>query len=278
MKKDIEWLKQWIEEYESEVIKVIERRKYEPDGFITTLSRGKQSAITRIKKKIDRLDEPEVLSQEWIDDKTFVVTDSDGDDYAVVGHASLQNLIIPKQEITEEQVINWLDKNDFYDHITAETVLERAVDEGELSYYGTKYSVIKTPTIPKYVAEWIEEANDRKLTLYGAICDCPREVDYWLIDGDCSNQGTFARAWLDGYTVEREPLYYALVKGHELVTDAGDLTSKYWNFNTSNGDVFPSNRLSEDGKFLIEMSKSEWNELGINDSNADFVKVEEIEE
>ena len=46
-------------------------------------------------------------------------------------------------DITEEQVMEWLDNNDFYDHVTAETVLANAVDKGELSYYGTKYSVVK---------------------------------------------------------------------------------------------------------------------------------------
>src|SRR5699024_2123959 len=71
VKKDIEWLSQWIEEYENEGIKVIEKRKDEKDevdGFITTLSRGKQSAIKRIKQKINQLDEPEVLSIDWIDE------------------------------------------------------------------------------------------------------------------------------------------------------------------------------------------------------------------
>ena len=78
-----------------------------------------------------------------------------------------------------------------------------------------------------------------------------------------------------GYEVE-EPLYHALVKGHELMVDDDTLTSKYWNFDTFNGDLFPSNRFTESGRFLIEMSQSEWNKIGINSSNADFVKVEEV--
>lgn len=70
----------------------------------------------------------------------------------------------------------------------------------------------EVPVIPQFVADWIEEAKDRKLTLYGAIHECPREVDYWLVDGDSSNQETFARAWLDGYGVEKDPKYYVLDK------------------------------------------------------------------
>lgn len=76
------------------------------------------------------------------------------------------------------------------------------------------------------------------------------------------------------YKVE-EPLYYALVKGHELITDKGDWTFKYWKFDTSNGGVFPSHRFTQHGNFLIEMSKKDWGKLGINDSNADFVRVDD---
>lgn len=46
----------------------------------------------------------EVLSQEWIDYNKFVVTDEDGDDYAVVGHATLRNLLVPKQEELESKI------------------------------------------------------------------------------------------------------------------------------------------------------------------------------
>ena len=81
--------------------------------------------------------------------------------------------------------------------------------------------------------------------------------------------------WLDGHEVKEEQVYYALVKGHELVTDEGDIACKYWNLRVPTGDVLPSNRYSRRGEFLVKMSKSEWNKLGINDSNADFVKVSE---
>ena len=225
--------------------------------------------------------EPEVLSKEWIDGKTFVVTDSDGNDYAVVAHSSLQSLIIPKQEITEEQVMNWLDKNDFYDHITAETVLERAVDKGELSYYGTKYSVIETPTIPKYVAEFLELVrSDVSLMLILEVASTRRERSKWEKEYDwiSENSETFARAWLSGYEVEEEPLYYALIKGHELVNDEGEWSIKYWNLWMSEGCVFPSDQFTDFNDFSTTMSKSEWSKWGINDSNADFIKVKEVEE
>ena len=77
------------------------------------------------------------------------------------------------------------------------------------------------------------------------------------------------------YEVEGEQKYYALIKGHELIADKGDWTFKYWKTDTSDGRVFPSHRLINHGDFLIEMSKEDWNVYGINDSNADFVRVKQ---
>lgn len=66
------------------------------------------------------------------------------------------------------------------------------------------------PVVPKFVAEWIEYAKKKgdslvisfkPWNLYGIEYS---KVDRWIED----NQETFARAWLDGYEVEKEPLYY----------------------------------------------------------------------
>lgn len=73
-----------------------------------------------------------------------------------------------------------------------------------------------------------------------------------------------------GYRVEA-PLYCALIKGHELLDSDGF----YWIYDKYEESVFLSKLYSLHGNFLTEMSKEEWNELGINDSNADFVRVEQ---
>lgn len=139
MKKDIEWLKK---EIATEMIELEPNRKEKWSDI-------KYQTLRSVAQKIHQLDEPEVLSQEWLDDNVVHVRGL-GDIFEAV---AVESLLVPEKEITEKQVINWLDHNEFYDHITAETVLERAVDKGELSYYGTKYSVIEAPIIPKYLAD-----------------------------------------------------------------------------------------------------------------------------
>ena len=73
------------------------------------------------------------------------------------------------------------------------------------------------------------------------------------------------------YKVEHKPLYRALIKGHD-VSNSDDI---YWNYDKYDNDVFVSRLYPSHDNFLTEMSKSEWNGLGINDSSADFVRVEE---
>ena len=81
-----------------------------------------------------------------------------------------------------------------------------------------------------------------------------------------------------GYIIEKEPKYYAMIKGHELMTDEGIWDCRYWNLSTSDGVVFPSDRFSQDSRFLTKMSKEDWSKCGINDTNADFIEVEEMTE
>ena len=69
----------------------------------------------------------------------------------------------------------------------------------------------------------------------------------------------------------RKPFYYALIKGHELMTDED--ASMYWNFDTLNFDTFPSSQNSYSDRYIAALPIEEWNRLGIYDSNADFIKV-----
>ena len=100
-----------------------------------------------------------------------------------------------------------------------------------------------------------------------------------LIESYKQEEGAYSNpenGWISGFIedlknlVEEEPMYYALIKGHELV-DSYDI---YWNYDKFDDSVFVSRLHPSHDNFLTETSKSEWNKLGINDSNADFVRVE----
>ena len=145
-----------------------------------------------------------------------------------------------------------------------------------MMYYPDKLEELskELPALPKYVAEYLEFAkSDVPLMRILEIASTRDELSKWRREYDwiSANDEAFAKAWLDGYTVEEEPLYRALIKGHELI----DSAKSYWYFNKAVDGVFISNVYNTYHNFLWEMTKAEWNKLGINDSNADFVKLNE---
>ncbi|WP_315375336.1 DUF1642 domain-containing protein [uncultured Streptococcus sp.] len=71
---------------------------------------------------------------------------------------------------------------------------------------------LNKPVVPQFVADWIETCKENNIiSLSGAFEYAKEEVGAWL--NDWSNQETFARAWLFGYTVEKEKRYYIRLKG-----------------------------------------------------------------
>ena len=230
--KNIEWLKEEIEE------DIKSWGGGNPDYF-----RGASDAYENVKDWLNQLDEPEVLSQEWISKNVeyayFDMLDGSGrlsSATAIIKPENLQNLLVPKQEL---------------------------------------------PVIPKFVAEWINETKpyNSLRVAFEYIAQRKRdnhddELALWVEEG---NSETFARAWLDGYEIEQEPKYYAKIKGHENIAS----NDKYWNYNTDmeelsvgDSEVHP-NVISE---YVLKATKDEWANLGITDDNADFELVEEMEE
>lgn len=65
-------------------------------------------------------------------------------------------------------------------------------------------------TIPQFVADWIEQRKDEGWKLSQMFLQANLEEKYgrWIVD----NQETFARAWLDGYEVEKKPKYTVKIK------------------------------------------------------------------
>ncbi|ELT0464582.1 DUF1642 domain-containing protein [Listeria monocytogenes] len=71
--------------------------------------------------------------------------------------------------------------------------------------------------VPQCVADWISHRKQEGYNLIWSISyennDMPDEVYEWLTS-TADNQELFARAWLDGYEVEKEPLYWVqLIEG-----------------------------------------------------------------
>ena len=77
--------------------------------------------------------------------------------------------------------------------------------------------------IPKFVAEWIEYCKKHNFTLFGcldpvngfeSLADEAFEGDIRKCIRWCRKESNnFARAWLDGYTVEKEKWYTVKIKG-----------------------------------------------------------------
>lgn len=65
--------------------------------------------------------------------------------------------------------------------------------------------------IPQFVADWIEQCKAKRKRLLTALLYTPEKVNSWVDNPD--NQKLFARAYLDGYEVEKEKRYLVKVKG-----------------------------------------------------------------
>lgn len=87
----------------------------------------------------------------------------------------------------------------------------------------------KKVVVPKFVAEWIKYAKRQG---YGFMQSYdPKKMFYPINDGldkwINDNEETFAHAWLDGYEVMKEPLYYVKMPLTEWNDDTSELETKY---------------------------------------------------
>ena len=90
----------------------------------------------------------------------------------------------------------------------------------------------KRVKVPQFVADYIEYTKKEDYHLLGAMCEVRKhenkEIDHWLYTDD--NIETFARAWLDGYTIE-EKRYRVEMKGIESNSQYlvfGQLSETWW--------------------------------------------------
>lgn len=90
--------------------------------------------------------------------------------------------------------------------------------------------------VPQFVADWIEVCKEHLTTsLYTAMNpnfmkENNQSFDLILWIKKTSNQDLFARAWLDGYEVEKEKRYVVKVKGNikENMLVYGEFVERYF--------------------------------------------------
>ncbi|EEO0663523.1 DUF1642 domain-containing protein [Listeria monocytogenes] len=138
-------------------------------------------------------------------------------------------------------------------------------------------SKVELVKVPKFVADAIGTFKEKEYDLAVAIDyetytdECVKELSLdktmcgWL--WETSNQELFARAWMDGYEVEQEPLYYIKV----IDSDFG-----YINLNLQTG-WYTTSTNGESGGFKTKFTEQEIKEL--DERYWQFkVPVEEVEE
>ena len=128
--------------------------------------------------------------------------------------------------------------------------------------------------VPQFVADWIEHTKFEDYHLLGAMDSIAisgrKNLDEWF-RGDDDNMVLFARAWLDGYEIEKEKRYYVRFKGME----SGDFN--YLNFiKFQHAWVLSSIKL--DKKFRTEHTKKQLEEARFGwVFDCEGIEIEEVE-
>ena len=113
-----------------------------------------------------------------------------------------------KQELIDHCKTLKEDKNKFINCIDVDRIINtiKQLDESQ------------KVKVPQFVADWIEYCKVKKITLAHALYRSEeaknKSVYRWTVEGS-GHQETFARAWLDGYEVEKEKWYLVRIKGVE---------------------------------------------------------------
>lgn len=123
-------------------------------------------------------------------------------------------------------------------------------------------------TIPQFVADWIDNVKRNGVTYY-IIKEgiATKDIRKWV----GNNTDAFARAWLDGYEVEKENRYLVKMKNVDSRTKYlyYGIGSKSWLFKTK----------LIDGLFRKSHTRKQLEEAGFGDVfNIPLFEVEEVEE
>ena len=130
-------------------------------------------------------------------------------------------------------------------------------------------SLFEKPVVPDFIAEWIEEAKNKQgYNVVGAVNNAPSgDVGNWLI---LENVDIFTKAWVYGYTVEKEPRYIVKFKGV-----SGD--ARYLNHEID-GNWYINSR-QETHQFCVAHTRKELEEAGFGwVFDCEGVEVKEVDD
>lgn len=130
---------------------------------------------------------------------------------------------------------------------------------------------LNKPVVPQIVADYIKYTKEADWDLQEAMDDVAYEDNNDLRKWFNNNIETFARAWLDGYEVEKEKRYLVKMKG--LETDEAylkfQLDDKYWYMG-----IFEEYKHAR-----VKHTKTELEEAGFEEVfNSPLFEVKEVEE
>ncbi|HAA5360478.1 DUF1642 domain-containing protein [Listeria monocytogenes] len=139
--------------------------------------------------------------------------------------------------------------------------------------------------VPQFVADWISRCKQKGYDLFLSIdyddYDMPYEMYNWLTFSD-ENQEILARAWLDGYEVEKEPLYYVRLPLSTWNDDAAELEviNMYVLLNKQSDETtFTGLIINKNKKWTTKLTEAEIKGMPGGDIYWQFaVLVEELEE
>lgn len=142
--------------------------------------------------------------------------------------------------------------------------------------FAKKINDPEKPVIPQYVAEWLEVckenlalslANSMDITVMRVHHQHDKTI-FWL--KSAKNQETFAKAWLYGYEVKKEKLYTVRLK---IIYNERE---SYINKDTKTDEIFLDDLTGLDGKFQVNFTQKELEELNVWNNPA--FEIEEVED
>ncbi|EIZ2511454.1 DUF1642 domain-containing protein [Listeria monocytogenes] len=138
--------------------------------------------------------------------------------------------------------------------------------------------------VPQFVADWIEQRDAKGDDLYTAMDKSWHSMNYkvidWLEEGE-DRYNKFARAWLYGYEVEKEPLYYVRLPLSTWNDDAAELEviNMYVLLNIQSDETtFTGSIINKNKKWKTKLTEAEIKGMPGGDIYWQFaVPVEEVE-